>query len=220
MLFLPVLGWFLPGTKLLRLWMLAAVCTMLVFTNVIAVHFHYYYILSAPVALLCARALAEFEPGIWQRLPAGRFVRCIVPAAASAMILFQGLRVGHANLMLDPHTRICSKVVQQHTAPTDKLVVWGWGGGFGEPFFRAQRDGVGIFNFEPITAPEKLSRLKELGCNKLVLLNQSPLLVAVTTATGSNTGALLDLPSEVPEVAKGWNVSFRSPLVLILDIPK
>ena len=77
-----------------------------------------------------------------------------------------------------------------------------------------------------INDPEKLNRLKQLGYTKIVLVNISPLavaLTAVTTHTRNDTQAgnkqMLNLHEYIPNVAKNWPVVFDSPQILILQIP-
>lgn len=215
---LPLVGWFLGGTRLLRLWMAAGVAAVMVFTAVILMHSHYYFIFSAPVALLCARAIAEFEPGLWKRFSWPTFARASFYVLILTANLVQGLYSSRLNLRLDPYNANCARVIREHTAPTDKIAVWGMS--WGEPFLRAEREGVTIETLDPIADPRKLARLKELGYNRLVLLNPSPLLVAITRATGSGGSDTKDLPNELPLNARSWPVIFKSPDLLIVEIPQ
>jgi len=132
--------------------------------------------------------------------------------------LAQGMQAVHLNLFLDPHPNLCARLLKEHTAPTDKLVVWG--GGLNIPFLRAEREGLSILDFTSIQDPDQLARLKQLGYSRLVLMNTSPLLAAVNTASGVGGFRIKDLPRELPAVAQGWRVIFESPSILILEIPR
>ena len=65
-----------------------------------------------------------------------------------------------------------------------------------------------------------LARLKELGYTKLVLVNVSPLTVALTAVTGSHLSQSFDCLSSCPAVAKDWPVVLNSSSVLIVQIPR
>lgn len=217
-LILPIAGWFLRGSLTLRLWIGAGICTLLVFTNLILIHWHYYYMFSAPIALMAALAAVEMEPALWRILPPKLLLRASVYLALIAVSVAQGLQSMHLNLFLDPYPQTCARIINEQTAPTDKLVVWG--GGWTVPLLRAERQGVSILNFEPIEAPTKLMRLKQLGYDKLVLMNTSPLLVAINTASGTGGFRIKQLREELPPDARKWKTVFESPSVLILEIPQ
>lgn len=127
----------------------------------------------------------------------------------------------HINYYFDPFKNEVAQIIQKHTLPTDKIVVWGevWG----EPFVRAQRRGLtGGFNLEDsawINDPAKLSRLKALGFTKLILINPSPFIVALTSVTGKNGEKMVNLTEHLPAIARHWPTVFSSPSVLIVEIP-
>jgi hypothetical protein len=215
---LPMAGWFLRGSGPLRLWIAAAMGALLIFTNLILIHWHYYYIFAVPVALLAARAAVEFEPALWRVFPPGISSRVFVCVTLAAVSLAQGLQAAHLNLLLDRYPEECGHIIKVQTGPTDKLVVWG--GGWTTPLLQAERQGVSVLNFDAIQNSNKCLRLKELGYNKLVLMNTSPLLVAINQASGMGGFELKHLPDELPAVARNWKVVFESPSLLILEIPQ
>jgi 4-amino-4-deoxy-L-arabinose transferase-like glycosyltransferase len=205
------------------LWALAAGAATLVFTSVIMFrgHTQYFFIISPPIALLCARAMEEIEPFLWRTLRAGPAWRCFLLLVTAAFSLGQCAQVIHFNTYFDTYPEDVAHTLKLHTAPTDKLVVFGqtWG----EPFMRAQRQGLtGGFAFQEaawLNDTNKLARLKQLGYNKLVLINPSPMTVALTLVTGSHLSQTRELPQLLPDIAKNWPVVFSSASVLIVQIP-
>ncbi len=213
----------LPRSWPAWLWLLGACCSTLVFTSVILFrgHLHYFFIFSPAVALLCARAVEEFEPHLWRVLRVGAVWRCALITVTLVFSLIESLQVIHLTMYFDTYSQDVANFIHQNTAPTDKLVVFGqvWG----EPFMLAQRQGLtGGFGLEAsgwLNDPAKLARLKKLGFNRLVLINNSPFVVALTQVTGSRYCRSFELPQCLPEVAKNWPVVTNTPSVLIVQIP-
>ena len=178
-------------------WLLAAGCATLVFTPIIMFrgHVQYFFIFSPAVALLCARAVEELEPHLWQSLRAGPVWRCVLVLAATVFGLAECAQVLHFRSSFDTYDDDVAQTLKQHTAPSDKLIVWGqvWG----EPFMRAERQGLTggptLEDTSWLNDAKALARLKELGYTKLVLVNPSPLTVALTAVTGSHLRQASDL---------------------------
>ena len=61
--------------------------------------------------------------------------------------------------------------------------------------------------------------MQKLGYTKLILINPSPFVVALTTAVGQHGEKLEDLHQYLPAVAKAWPVVLDSPQMLIVQIP-
>ncbi len=208
----------LAGLRLRRtwpafLWLAAATAATLVFTPLVLMHWHYFFIFSPAVALLCGCAAQEFEPAVWQSMRVGAVCRCAVLLLATVASVVTSLRTLHISMFFDSYKDNVAKILKQHTLPGDKLVVWGmvWS----DPFMRAEREGfTGGLRIEStawLEDSKKLERLKELGYTKLVLLNPSPFVVALTTETGTHASVTADLVQHVPAVAKNWPVVFNSP---------
>jgi hypothetical protein len=198
-----------------RLWMIAGGVALLVFTNLILIHFHYYYIFSVPLALLAALAVSDLEPRLHElvRVPWHRFALVAVILGGS---LVQGLAAARLNLLLDRYPTEVAAVIRQHTSVQDKLAIWG--GMWSVPLFRSQREGVELATFQHIEEPDALKRLRELGYNRLVLVAQSPQLAAVGVINGRS--APPPLRTNLPPIAQAWPVVFESDAVLILEIPR
>ncbi|HMJ89746.1 MAG TPA: glycosyltransferase family 39 protein, partial [Candidatus Acidoferrum sp.] len=153
---LPLAGLFLPGTRPLRWWLVSGLAAMLIFTSLILIHWHYYYIFSVPVALLGARSLIEFEPALL-KVFRNHLLRTGVFGLVAVAALAQALQAAHFNLLIDPHPVRCAKLIEEHTLPEDKLVVWG--GAWSVPLVRAYRNGVIIVTFAVVNDASKLARL-------------------------------------------------------------
>jgi hypothetical protein len=203
------------------LWLLAAVCTTLVFTTLLFGHLHYFFVFAPATAWLCAVAATEVEPQIWNQLRVSAFARGIILLVTIAASLAGTLMIIHINMYFDPYQNEVAQLIKQHTAPEDKIVVWGmvWG----DPFLKADRQGVTgnlhLANTGWINDPEKLQRLKQLGYRKIVLINPSSFIVALTSVTGKQEIKITDLHQCLPSVAKNWPVVFDSAQILIVQIP-
>jgi hypothetical protein len=211
----------LKKTILPWLWLLAALCTLLVFPMLLLEHMYYFLIFAPATAWLCAAAAAEVEPAIWRLVPVATWMRSGILFLTFAATLASTFMIIHINMYFDPYLEETARLIKQHTAPDDKIVVWGmlWG----SPFFRAEREGVtaslGMTDTSLISDPVKLRRLKQLGYKKIVLINSPPFAVALTTVTGKRDLVTGDLHQCLPPVAKDWPVVFDTTQLLIVQIP-
>lgn len=203
------------------LFLLAAVCATMVFTPLLWEHDHYFFVYAPPVAWLCAVSVAEFEFAVWNRFRAStvaRFAILLITFGASLASTYMAL---HFNILFDNYQETAARQIEQHTEPTDKIIVWGmiWG----DPFLRANREGLtgglSLDYSDWINNPDNLKRIKQLGYTKIVLMNPSPFVVALTSVVGHHGEETVDLHQHVPPVAKNWPVVFDSQQILILQIP-
>jgi hypothetical protein len=209
------------------LWMLGAGCTTLVFPTLIWEHMHYFFVFAPAIAWLCAVAAAEIESRIRDILPLSTLLQTAMLLVTFIACLIQALSLVHANALLDPYLVEVGQLIKEHTAPEEKIVVWGME--WGDPFLQAERagftGGLGLDSNEWINDPQKLKRLKQLGYTKIVLFNPSPFkaaLQSVTIHSHSTLGAvneLVNLHEHLPSVAKNWPVVFDSPQMLMVQIP-
>jgi len=216
LLALVVCGWFMRDTKFLRWWLGAGIITTAVFTNVIMIHHHYHFLFSAPVVLLAARAIQEFEPVAW-RFVAGRMARLGVLLFFFAVNVAQGLFSVHVRYFTDDYSQKQGALIRQHTMPSDKIIVWGqlWG----RPFMHAHRQGLNTVSLVPLLEPAKLERLKQLGFTHVALMNHSPMEIATARVSSGRSYTDLSLSALVPEPAKNWPVVLSTRDLLILRIP-
>ena len=203
------------------LWLLAAVCTTLVFTPLLLEHLNYFFIFAPPTAWLCAVAAVELEPRIWNLFQTSALGRAAFLLAFFTATLAGTLMIIHANGLFDTYQDDIARLIKDHTTPAEKIVVWGTN--WGDPFLRADRQGLtgglALQSSDWLNDPDKLKRIKQLGYKKIVLLNPSPFIVALTSVTGKHGDKMVDLHQALPDVAKNWPVVFDSPLVLIIQIP-
>jgi hypothetical protein len=204
------------------LFLLAAGCTTLVFTPLLLEHDHYFFIVAPPVAWLCALSAAEFEFEIWNRLRASTVARVAILLVVFAASLAETYMAIHFNINFDNYQETIGRTIEQHTASTDKIIVWGLN--WGDPFLRSNRDGLtgGLALDESgwLNNPDNLQRLRQLGYDRIALVNPSPFIVALTSVTGKHGEKLVDLHEHLPAVARNWPVVFDSTQLLILKIPE
>jgi hypothetical protein len=210
------------------LWLLGSAVASLVFPSLILEHLHYFFIFAVPIAWLCALGAAEIESRIQSLLQFSTIFRTGILLITLTLSLIQTLATVHFNTTFDPYYEQIGHLIDEHTNPKDKIVVWGMN--WGDPFLFTDRQGftggLGLDSSDWINDPQKLKRLKELGYNKIALINLSPLtvaLVSVTAHTQNDTHSgdrkMQNLHEHPPSVAKHWPVVFDSPQILILQIP-
>ncbi len=202
------------------LWLLSAVCCTLVFPELIWEHTHYFFIFAPATAWLCALAAAEMEQAIREHLPISTPVRTTILLVTFAFSLAAAFMIVHVSIFFDSYPAEIAQLIREHTAPEEKIVVWG--PAWGEPFLKADRQGfTGGLSLDAndwMNDPLKRKRLKELGYTKIVLINPSPFVVALSAVTGKHGDKLVNLHDHLPAVAKNWPVVFDSPQLLIAQI--
>ena len=221
LIFLPLLAIRLKQSVAAWLCLFSALCTTMVFTPLLWEHMHYFFIYAPAIAWLCAIPAAEFEFAVWDRLRASACVRSTILLITIAAMLAETFMAIHFNIYFDPYQQEISEIIKQHTTPDEKIIVWGMN--WGDPFLRADRQGLtGGLSLDYanwINDPEKLKRLKQLGYKKIVLLNPSPFVSALTSVTGKHGETIVDLHQRLPVVAKNWPVLLDNPQILIIQIP-
>ena len=173
-----VLGLCLRGNKEARAWFLGAALTTAVFSHLVLHHSHYYLMFSPAVALamgggwMCLmKKCFQKEDGVTAVGGAGLI---LITFAA----LFQGLIGMKVVQQFDPYQKRIAKLVQDHTKKEDRLFIIGGGWG-GDVLFRAKRNGLSIWNTQFLEDSANLKKARELGFTKLVVVRESPLLVAL-----------------------------------------
>ncbi|NBQ97365.1 MAG: hypothetical protein EBU12_03880, partial [Microbacteriaceae bacterium] len=173
-----VQGLCLRGNKEARAWLLGAVLTTAVFSHLVLHHSHYYLMFSPAVALAMG--------GGWMWLMKKCFPKeegfSAVAGAGLILItfaaLFQGLIGMKVVQQFDPYPKRIAKLVQDHTKKEDRLLIVGGGWG-GDVLFRAKRNGLSIWNTQFLEDSSNLKKARDLGFSKLVVVRESPLLVAL-----------------------------------------
>jgi hypothetical protein len=216
---LAMAGFVFLRSGLIRYWLSASAITVLVFTHVILHHNNYFLILSPAVAILCAAGIQELEIGM-----KGAWLRLVpwIPAAMSILLvlaLIEGLSAMKVVLDSDQYPKKMAKLIDEHTSPTDKILIEGgdWGG---LELFLADRKGLSIWNTKIAEDPHNLNRLKELGYTKLVMLSESPLLTALQQVNpGGQNIQRKSYQEALTPVAEGWPTVFQTEDILIKEIP-
>ncbi len=218
LLFLPLLAIRLRQSIAAWFCLISAVCATMVFTPLLLEHTQYFLIYAPAAAWLCAIPAAEFEFAIWNRLKASIFARASILLVTVAVMMAETFMVIHINMLFDPYQYEIARIIKQHTKADEKILVWGmlWG----DPFVKADREGLTVLGYNGlIDDPKKLSRLRQLGYKKMVLLNPSPFIVALTTVTDKHGEKIEDLHQHLPAIAKNWPVLLDNPQILIVQIP-
>ena len=141
-------------------------------------------------------------------------VTLVVTLAGTCLII-------HLNAYFDPYQEEVAQVIREHTAPKDKMVVWGMN--WGDPFLRANREGLtgglALDDSHWFNDPQTIGRLKKLGYNKIVLINPSPFIAALTTVNSKHGEKIVNLHEHLPNAAKNWPVVLDTTQILIVQIP-
>lgn len=200
-------------------WLLACVLTTLVFSHLVLHHRHYYLMFSPAIAMLCAQAVVDFEDvAIPSRLSTS-------PCWAGAVLFLLGLSLVQGLLGMkiveeyDPYTPRITALIEKFTTPSDRLLMenGGWGG---TQFLLTNRRGLSIWSTEFLENPANLSRIRELGFTKLVMISGSPLLYATQVTNPGQAGMVRETYHEhLTHVADGWKTLFQSEDILIKEIP-
>ena len=124
-------------------------------------------------------------------------------------------------MYFDTFQQDVADAIRLHTTTNDKLVVWGLN--WGDPFLRSGRQGfTGGLQLDSsawINDPANLTRLRQMGYTKVVLVNSSPYVVALTALSHNENVHWVDLQEHLPTVARDWPVLFDSKQLLIVQIP-
>ena len=173
-----VLGLCLRGNKEARAWLFGAALTTAVFSHLVLHHSHYYLMFSPAVALAMGAGWMWLIKKCFycegRVLPLGVIGLPLVILTA----LFQGMIGMKVVQQFDPYPKRIAKLVQDHTKKEDRLFIIGGGWG-GDVLFQAKRQGLSIWNTQFLEDSSNLKKARELGFTKLVVVRESPLLVAL-----------------------------------------
>ena len=155
-------------------WFLATVVTVLIFSNIVLVHRHYYLMFTAPAAMLAAAAVLKMEALLRETkkhslaLTEAGILVALVVAAVQGLI---GVKIVEN---YDPYPHAIAQARREYTAPDDKVIIFGGGWG-GKELILADRTGLSIAKMQLLDDDRAYARLRELGFNRLVMLSESPL---------------------------------------------
>jgi hypothetical protein len=217
-----LLGGFLPHARRLSASLLAgAVVTTLVFSHLVLVHRHYYVLYSMGIALCLGAGLLWLEIKIHESLP--KWASLTVPfllAGALFLATIQGLMGMEVILNYDPYPKQMAKIIREHVAPNEKILIQGGGWG-GQLLMISGRKGLSIWLDKTLNDPKNVECLKQLGYTKVVALSESPLLWALkVTNPGSANLKRQSYTATWSDTINGWPDEFKSDDILIKEIPK
>jgi hypothetical protein len=172
------IGLCFPGNKEARAWLFGAALTTAVFSHLVFHHSHYYLMYSPAVALAMGAGWMWLIKKCFycegRVLPLGAIGLPLVILTA----LFQGMIGMKVVQQFDPYPKRIAKLVEDHTKKEDRLFIIGGGWG-GDVLFQAKRQGLSIWNTQFLEDSANLKKARELGFTKLVVVRESPLLVAL-----------------------------------------
>jgi hypothetical protein len=192
--------------------------TTMVFSHLILHHSHYYLMMCPAVAMLCANAFLwinnYFRPDGFREL--------LVVASVGILLglsLIQGLIGMKIGVYLDPYNKKTASIVAAQTHPSDKLLIQGgsWGG---DILTRSNRSGLSIWGTKFLEDPVNLTKLKELGYNKLVMISESPMLHAVQAVNPGQSDRKRDsYENKRTPIVENWPILYRTEDIIIQSIP-
>lgn len=206
-----------PGVALALL--AGALTVTCIFSHLVLHHHQYFLMYSLPVALLSAPVVAE----AWPRLEsAWRWPRCLLPpalAACALLAVLQGI-IGLETIHQDPFPAKITQRISEQTSSDDKLLVIGGGWG-GDYLFLTGRRGLSIWSTEFLEQGDNLRRLRELGFNRLVLINESPLAAALQmTNPGGASYRRRTLETSLAPASRQWPTVYADEDILIKQLPE
>lgn len=213
-----VLGLCLRGNKEARAWLLWAALTTAVFSHLVLHHSHYYLMFSPAVAL----AMGGGWMWLMKKCFQGEERVTAVGGAGLILItfaaLFQGLIGMKVVQQFDPYQKRIAKLVLDNTKEEDKLLIIGGGWG-GDVLFQAKRQGLSIWNTQFLEDSANLKKARELGFTKLVVVRESPLLVALQkTNPGGADYSGEPLSRFLSPIASRWPPLYEDEQLMIREI--
>ena len=220
-----------PGNRLPKLWLLATFLTTMVFTHLVLEHWHYYLMCCPAVALLCGATLARWEPFWAQEMPKA-WLRLALAGVVLVFSSIEGVIAMKVAINYDSYPQKIASLLQQYTRPQDKLIFYDCARWSGEELFRSGRQGLCVYGlaglkevatvkglYELLGNETDLRRLKSLGYNKLVLMSESPVQVAVQLVNPGSKRERICYPAKISPAVDAWPVIYRSEDLIIKEIP-
>ena len=204
-----------------QLLFLSGSLTTLVFTHLVLHHNHYYLMFSPAVAMLCGWAADRLEATLVKQSEGIAASAIFVGAFTGILFLstVQGLVGMKIAGVADPYPHRIAKTIQEYTSVSDKLLIQGGGWG-GDMLILSDRRGLSIWDTKFLEQPQNLNRIRELGFTKLVMISESPLLLAVQQTNPGQANQQRDLyVKHLSPVADPWPELFRTDDLLIKEIP-
>ncbi len=189
-----------------------------VFSHLVLFHQHYFLMYSLPVALLIGPVVAAGWSGL---ASAWKWPRPVLVASLlliAFLSVLQGL-IGLESIQQDPYPASMVKRLREHTSAGDRLLIigGGWGGNF---LFLSDRRGLTIWDTVFLEKDNNLQRLRALGYNKLVIINESPLTAALQmTNPGGAAYRRITYPDVLTPQSQAWPTVYRDEDLQVRTIP-
>ena len=212
-------GWLAPSRRVIVSLLLGALVTTLVFSHLVLVHRHYFILYSLGIAVCVGGSLLWLEDRLREFVSPR--LGGLVPFAIWAAIFLgtiQGLMGIKIALNYDPFPKEMAKIIREHVAPDEKILIQG--GGWGQMLMLSDRQGLNIFADKVLNDPQNVRRLKQLGYSKLVMISESPLLWALKKVDPGS--ASLERESYIAtwsDTINDWPDEFNTADILIKKIP-
>jgi hypothetical protein len=214
-------GLALSKNRLGQLLFISGGMTTLVFTHLVLHHNHYYLMFSPAVAMLCGWAAAQLEARLVNSSPGVAASLAFVGILTSILFLStaQGLIGMKIAAETDPYPHRIAKLIQDYTSANDKLLIQGGGWG-GNMLMLSNRRGLSIWDTKFLEQPRNLERIRALGFTKLVMISESPMLLALQQANPGQANQQRDLyVAQLSPVADLWPALIQTEDLLIKEIP-
>lgn len=218
---LALVGLLQPPARVSRAWLLGAFAAIVVFFHIIVVaaHRHYYLMISPAIAIMCACGLEYFrlrQPSF----PAG--ARRVLGASAGLVLvlaLIQGFFGMEEQLRFDRYPRSVASRIQQQTRAEDRILTHGLG--WGAPIWSpTDPQMLSWGDLNALAETKIVARLKELGYNKLVVVNESPLGHALQQINPGESDRKRKLPTtQLPDKVGAWKTAYEDEDLLIKLLP-
>ena len=214
-----VLGLCLRGNKEARAWLLGAALTTAVFSHLVLHHSHYYLMFSPAVALAMGGGWMWLMKKCFQKEEGVTAVGGAGLILITFAALFQGLIGMKVVQQFDPYQKRIAKLVLDNTKEEDKLLIIGGGWG-GDVLFRAKRQGLSIWNTQFLEDLSNFKKARELGFTKLVVVRESPLLVALQkTNPGGADYSAEPFSRSLSPITVRWPTLYQDEQLVIREIP-
>lgn len=224
-------AFFRRGNYFPKLWLLAALAAMLIFTKVVLEQWHYYLMFCPAIALLSGITLSRWETFIAKEIPSST-LRFSITALALVLSAVDGFIAMKMAIIYDPFPAQMAAIIREQTQPKDKLIIYCAGAQIwrGEELFASHRRGFFVASFQKnengasfgvcsLLTGKDLERLKSLGYTKLVLMSESPAQFAAQAVNPGSHRQRFFYPPMISPSVDAWPVIYQSPDILIKEIP-
>jgi len=213
-------GFCLKNNQEGRAWLLGATCTTLIFSHLVLHHSHYFLMFAPAAALALGGAISWLDQHIVPKMKIPAALSHLAIAIILAASLIQGSVGREVVLQFDPFPKKAARSLAEHTSPQDRLLIVGGGWG-GNLLMLSQRDGLSLWNTELLESKGNLAKAVEFGFTKLVLIRESPLLVALQkTNPGGAEYSAKPFSDYLTPAAERFPILYQDEQLMIRQFPQ